>query len=466
MLMGAHIGLTLSSYVVAVLLARGLGPATYGVYGIVYSVLLGVELIGRLGIPQAASKLVAEQESEGQGLEATGITLTAVLYLAIFSGFWLLSSRLASIFQVEDGASLFRIAAFDIPFYGLYFICSHILNGRRSFGWESLGLLVYSLTRVLGISLLFLTGISVAGALWVNVAASLLGLGFVAAAVGRASFRPTLEYARPLLLLAIPIGLFALGSQCLISMDLWALNALGSDVAAEVKGLYVAATNLSRIPNITAFVASAVLIPSVSRAYAQNDVAAAETTVKKGVSLLMMLILPICGLMAVRAASTMELVFSESYRSGASLLAMLVVAHGLFFTLQMVFSGILIASGKARAAATLSLAILPVSMLLNVWLVSTAGARGATLAALIATALGAVAGGYLVNHAVTSIVLPGAYLKMLVVTGIVCLVAWGLPFEGIGFIAAMLILGLVYLGLLFLVGLIRRADLALLAPNR
>ena len=47
----AQICIVLSGYVIAVALARSLGPALYGVYGIVYSVLLSVELIGRLGLP-------------------------------------------------------------------------------------------------------------------------------------------------------------------------------------------------------------------------------------------------------------------------------------------------------------------------------------------------------------------------------------------------------------------------------
>ena len=61
-LMAAHACLTLSGYVTVVVLARGLGPEAYGVYAIVISVLLGVELVGRLGIPQAMSKLIAESD--------------------------------------------------------------------------------------------------------------------------------------------------------------------------------------------------------------------------------------------------------------------------------------------------------------------------------------------------------------------------------------------------------------------
>ena len=65
-LMVAQIWIMLSGYIIAVALARSLGPALFGVYGVVYSVLLSVELIGRLGLPQAVSKLVAEKGSSAQ----------------------------------------------------------------------------------------------------------------------------------------------------------------------------------------------------------------------------------------------------------------------------------------------------------------------------------------------------------------------------------------------------------------
>jgi O-antigen/teichoic acid export membrane protein len=76
-------------YLVSVVLARALGPAGFGAYGVVYSFLLAVELIGRLGIPQAAGKLVAEQRDTDHAIEATGLNLSFLVYLALFAGVWL-----------------------------------------------------------------------------------------------------------------------------------------------------------------------------------------------------------------------------------------------------------------------------------------------------------------------------------------------------------------------------------------
>ena len=71
---GAQLLLTASSYIVAAVMARGLGPVDYGIYGIIYSFLLSIELIGRLGISQAVARMIAERVVSIR-LEGSGVTL-------------------------------------------------------------------------------------------------------------------------------------------------------------------------------------------------------------------------------------------------------------------------------------------------------------------------------------------------------------------------------------------------------
>ena len=87
MLLVAQLWLTLCGYAMAVLLARGLAPARYGIYGVVYSVLLSVELIGRLGLPQAITKLAAEASDRDRRVETTAVTIASIASLALFLAF-------------------------------------------------------------------------------------------------------------------------------------------------------------------------------------------------------------------------------------------------------------------------------------------------------------------------------------------------------------------------------------------
>ncbi len=460
MLGAAHGSLMLAGYVIAVVLARELGPAMYGVYGIVYSVLLGTEQIGRLGVPQALSRCIAERGVASVELEATGSTLTALIYLVVFAAFWALAPQLASAFRVEDGAALFRIAAIDIPFFGLYVVGAHILNGRRAFAAESVGVAVYAGAKVIGILLLLLIGVTIAGALIVNAAASVVALGYVAWRVGAPSLRPRLIAPGALLRVAVPIALFALGSQLLASLDLWALNALGSAVGEEVKGWYVAATNLARLPNAAAFVLSAVLIPSIARALAAHDVEAARRSTEGAVRFLAVVLLPAVAIAVAEAPEAMSLVFSDAYREGGPLLSLLAISHGLFYTVFVSLCVILIGAGREREAAVISVAVLPLAVLCNAALIAPLGARGAALAAIIAAAAGTLAAGLRVRRRVGPLLAPSLLIKI----ALASLGVWGLASlvntEGLALLVEIGALAALYLAALYATGSIGPEDLA------
>lgn len=466
LLLASQVALAVAGYVVAVILARGLGPGPYGVYGLVYSVLLGVELIGRFGMPQALSKLIAEQPKGSTALEGTGITLMLVVYLFIFAGFWLFSAQLADLFRVEDGARLFRIASLDIPFYGLFFACGHILMGRRMFGVEAAAGFLYAAAKVAGISVLVYIGISVAGALIVNVLASVVALAFTAWWVGRASFRPTLSHWRSLLRLAIPIGLFSLGSQLLLSLDLWALNALGRDVTEEVKGWYVAATNAARIPNMVGFVLVGVLIPSISRAIAAGDRDVLVRSVRDSTRFLAITLLPGGAFIAVEARGLLELLFSEAYGDAAPLLRILIFAHGILYTWLVTQCGVLIGAGLARRAAGLMLLLLPIAVGLDVILIPEWGGIGAALAALLVDALGALMVARLVNDHVCPVASGPTVARALLAAALVAAAAAAVRLEGLLLVAESIALGAGYLALAARLGLWSRDDVRLFLPTR
>lgn len=464
--LGAQLAVLGSAYIVAVVLARALGPALYGVYGVVYSVLLTVELIGRLGIPQAVSKLVAERAGPSPHLEATGVTLALLVYLALFAGFWLAAPGMAALFDIPDGTRLFRIAALDIPFYGLYFMVVHILNGRRAFARESLASVLYGSVKAAGILVLAWLGPTLEGALIVNVLGSVVALGFVLAAVGRSPFRFTVVEARPILRLALPAALIGFGSQLLLALDLWALNVLGVAVAEAEKGLYVAASNIARIPNLLAFVMTAVLVPSLAHALAAGDSGLARRSLLGAMRFLAATLLPGCALIAANAGDIMALLFSEDYAAGAGLLATLIFAQGLGFTLFMTLGGVLMAADRAGQAAVLALGALPLALLLNTLLIPRLGAPGAALASLLSLGTAVLLAAVLVRRRIGALVDPGMLARTLLVTLVVGLAGHLIAGRGTALLLELAVLAGLALALLALLGVVSRADLEPFLPAR
>jgi O-antigen/teichoic acid export membrane protein len=464
LLTAAQLCLTASSYVVAVVLARWLGPADYGVYGIVYSVLLTVELGARLGIPQAVSKLIAENPVGLPGLDATGLTLTVIVSLAVFAVFWLAAPALAAVFHVREGVHLFRIAALDIPLYSMYVMADHIVNGRRRFGLESAGIVLYSLSKLVGILFLHTLGISIAGALVVNALASAFALAFLLQRLGTSILVPTLRHCEPIFRLAVPIGMSLGAMQLLLSVDLWLLNAMGADVPETDKGLYVAAINLARMPNLLASVMFAVLIPSIAHALATDDAASAQKSARAAIRFLLALLLPGCALVAVNARELMALLFSAPYADGAPLLVLLIFAQGLSYTMFNTLGGILIACGRQGAAAGIALGVLPAAVVVNVVLIGLWGAIGAAVAALLALSAAALLAGWFAKGVLDMLLAPSVLFRTILASAPVVLLGKLIETEGLVLLLELAGLGLTYVALTVALGLLTRDDLKSFLP--
>jgi hypothetical protein len=320
-------------YLTVIMLARGLGPHAYGLYGSIMSVWVGVELIGRLGIPQALGKLSVENDTQAPALEQTGLALS-FLIPAIVGALWLSAPAIAQTLQIPEGVALLRLAAIDIPFYGMYFTCDEILGGRRQFGAAAWGGVIYGAGKAAGIALLCGSGLSISGAFIVNIIASVAALLFMAKHVFLRAILPVGSCLPVILRLAMPMGLIALGVQVLLNIDLWALRVLGQGLTDETTGWYVAAVNVAKLPTVVSFVMTAILLPSISRALSRDDTALAQSYVQGGVRFLCVVLVPVCLLCTLTAESLMGCLYSSRYAEGASFLCVLLRVWPLLYLPQ------------------------------------------------------------------------------------------------------------------------------------
>ncbi len=80
-----------SGYVIHVWLGQYLGPAEYGVYGVVIQVMTALNMIHYVGVPQAISKIIAQDEARADDVLFSGIVLqlgsTLVMSVAFFPGY-------------------------------------------------------------------------------------------------------------------------------------------------------------------------------------------------------------------------------------------------------------------------------------------------------------------------------------------------------------------------------------------
>ncbi len=258
-------------YVAVVILARLLGPAAYGAYGVIMSVLAWLEQSGRTAVPAAATKLLAETVENWEELAKTAFALNLIFYGGVFVLLWVTAPWLAAGFGIADGATLIRVAAIDLPFFGLYTALQAIHQGHRRFGQLGGSEVAYAVAKVAGVLALMVLGVSVKTALLLNAFSSLVGAAVLCRATGLMAPARWLAHVRPLVTLGVPMGLYSLAVLFLSSLDLWMLQILFPiDKAAEV-GVFVAALNIARVPGFALAAVAQVLLPSVSRAVALDN---------------------------------------------------------------------------------------------------------------------------------------------------------------------------------------------------
>lgn len=436
-----------AGYVIAVILARGLGPVAYGVYGLIMSLLLWFEIASDFGLQRATIKLIAENK-DSREIARTSAACLLVVTTLLFAACWVAAPLVASWFDIENGAWLFRIAIFDIPVNGIYIAYQGIMQGHRRFGTVSIALILYSTAKLGGILLLLVIGVSVEAALFVNVLATVAALAFLVT-----RYRPGIGFSssavvRTLLSMALPIGTYVVVNRFVMSSHLWSLKWLGQ-VSDEEVGLYFAAWTVAQLPTIVAFVITGVVLATISSAFANNDAVLARTYLQSAVRFVMVVLLPMCALGALDAQPIMEFIFSTEYSGGGGYLALLLCAYGLFSLLDTIMHAMLAANRQYQVAAV-QFSLVPIALITNYLLIPRFGADGAATALVLTLAIGVVIALSWAYRTYGSAIRLATFARVVLATSLVCVISWYWDATGFAVLFKLSSLVILYGGLLLL----------------
>jgi O-antigen/teichoic acid export membrane protein len=386
----------LFGYPVAIILARGLGPESYGVYGFILSILFWVEQVSLFGIPTATAKLIAEDKQRAAVVEGTAFIISLGLLVVTFGLGWFVAPVLARVLHIPEGAALFRLASLDIPFYGMFFFYQGVSRGRQAFGVLSAALTSYALGKLIGVLCLLFLGLSVTGAFLVNIVGSVVGLLFFVSRLGMRFSHWQLDSGAAIMRLALPLAIGLLGESLFHHLDIWNLKAIVLDQHPESIGIYVAASQLARpLPQFGMLAIAMVLLPSISHALANQNIALAQVYIKGAVRFLLVVLLPIAVLVAIQAKDIMTLLFSSRYSTGETVLSVLILGFCLFAFL-LTFLTILKARGEILLSAGIVYGLLLLMQLLALVLIPSYGPVGAASALTVTLGVGMLLTGMLV----------------------------------------------------------------------
>ena len=326
-----------SGYVVHMGAGRMLGPQEYGRYGLVITItLLVANLIGS-GIPIAMGKILSEAAAKNLALIPSIRRKSAqaqTLFIGVVTGVYLLiAPLLASLVSDRSLTSLFLFSAFIIPCYALDSYYFYYYSGIKRFGVQSTLKFLRSFLRVtiiLALTYLFhLKGI-IAGYIFVPL------LVFVVAVfldrksrvikeneMPESSFHP-----RQLIALGLPVTIFLVLFELLMSFDLYLLKAITHD--DHMAGWYNAALTLARTPTFLFYALTLILLPTIAESVSQENKERTKHLILSALRFMIMLTVPVTILFITYRESILTLFFGESFRGAASFFPALLIGTSAF----------------------------------------------------------------------------------------------------------------------------------------
>jgi stage V sporulation protein B len=452
----ARVFLLVSGFGVSIILARELGPAEFGIYGVVMSFLVWFERIVGGGVPRGTTTLLSRAPEQRAVIEQSTRVLLAVLTLPVFAVAWIYAPDLAAYLEMPGAAGVMRVAALNLPVMALFFAYDSVFSGLRMFGAQSLLQILQSAAKLAGVVVLVFVGVTVTSAFAAHVVATVLAVAWAALRFPARGARTSVKVMVDLVRLALPLGGYLLALLVLMNLSLWQLQATARHPPEEV-GFYVASLNLTRIMMMVPSAVSVVLYASLIWALSESRHDLATRYLQGALRFALILIVPACILLAVDSKPVMELLFGATYAAGGPILTLLCIAFGMVAILDVLLNATM-ASGGLRSSAWTLVALIPALFVANAILIPRAGGVGAAGASAAVLTLGTIVSLVMTHLRLGATARLATVLRVAAAAAAIGLAAYLIPVSGPWLVVKLGGLGLLYLVLLWMLGEITTAD--------
>ena len=437
----------ITSYVIYFALGRVLGEADFGVYGVIISFIFIIIRFLMTAMEQTVSKFVSETPKEHEAVKRTAFKLQLSVSAIIFLALIVLAPFIAMLLNDQSLTPLIRLVAPLVIVHPLFALFSGSLNGLKKFSKQAKFIAFYSIAKValiVGFVFAFAgIGFGVEAAVIGFILSSAIAaiVGFFVVGLPKAKSFPVAK----IVAFALPIGGLAVIINTLLAVDLFAVKALTDPAFSSVlAGYYTAAGSIAKVIPTMVMALSAVLFPLVSGTSFAKDLKKARFYINNGMRYSLLFIALLSTLFFCLAPETISLVYGQRYLPGSIALEILAIAMALF-SLFMILTTIISASGKAKTVFTIGFVVLVLDIVLNFALVPEMGLVGAGLATLIASCFGVVVAGLFVWKKFRALV-SGKTVARILIASIVVFFVWGfVPGSGLMVVFKYFILSVLYI---------------------
>jgi len=324
---------TFFNVVTVLIIARLLGPASYGLYAIVLAIPGIAVNVADLGMSSSLTRYSARLKAQADDSKLsvvieTGLTLNLVTSAFALFAILISSNTLAlNILTRPDAANYLRLTSMLIPASLLVLSTCATLVGSWKMKQASLIMILQSLVKVILSPLLILFGLGILGALLGHilgyVASAVLGLVLVLRYRQRLSTQPERtmkhkEAARMMLNYGLPVYLATLMTMLLLPYQNLVLAHFVSDV--EI-GNYNASVNFSAAINLIAYPLTNVLFPIFSKTDITREIDHLRHVFRLSVKYASLLIVPVAIGFMVLSKEVIVIIYGSSYSTAHSYLS-------------------------------------------------------------------------------------------------------------------------------------------------
>ncbi len=442
--------LLVAGFAISMILARALGPAAFGAYGIIMSMLTWVQTVQSTGVGGATENLTPQYTDAPQVIEWTAKALLMAWSVVLWLVVWFGAPMLTTLIGLEDGLWIVRLASVDILLMGWAFALRGVLAGQRRFAEFSVTLVIQAVTKLACIAVLLGFGLTLELVIVAHVLGTAALLVYLLVRYHSRPARPSLSLARTMVRIGTHVSIGTIATQLLLNFGFWLLPTLSPGSDAEI-GLYVASLHLTRMLTLVPSVLTGVVFVTLAWGLAESDRearrAAAQHRIQAAMRIALLILAFPTAILLVDASPILSLLYSDVYAGGAAILRGLTVAFVVYAFVDLLFAALQTSGLFAFGAATLA-ALIPVNLVLNVLLVPGHGAVGVTLA-LVLTMTGAAIIGIVASiRRFGSIVVPLSLLRCVAAGAVIAGLAAWFPIEGALLLVKFAVLGLLYLLLL------------------
>ncbi|MAG50422.1 hypothetical protein CL621_02140 [archaeon] len=379
-------------YLTYLILGRVLGPAKFGIYGIIISLVTVVNMVVARGFCRAVTKFISEKSEKAEIIKRNILNFQVVMSLVVFALFFIFAKWIALLFNDISLTPYIRIASFAFISFPLYSIFVAYISGLKKFKQQAILHGIYSILKfVLIIGLVLIWHSILWGIIGFVLSSTIMFiLCFFIYGLGKKEKYITIERT---LKFAVPITILGLFTLLLPETSLYLIKSLSeSGISNTLAGYYTAISTIAKTPLYFIFPLSIVLFPLISESTAFKNTKRVRTYIKSGLRYSLMILVPLTLLISATSKEIIKLLYSETFIENISVaptLSILIIGLG-FFALFNLFITIISGSGKPKISMFIGGIILILNIILNFIFIPQKGLVGAALATSISVFIGFV----------------------------------------------------------------------------